>query len=127
MEFIINIKEYWKATLEQNDKGMKTFFHDDAIIRWHNTNEQFSVDEYILANCKYPGNWKGIIDRIEVIGDLIITVTKVLSSDEKISLHAISFINVIDNKIASIDEYWSEDGNPPKWRDSMKIGKSISD
>ncbi len=106
---------------------MKSYFNDDAIIRWHNTNEQFSVDEYILTNCKYPGNWKGIIDRIEVIGDLIITVTKVLSSDEKISLHAISFVKLIDDKIALIDEYWSEDGNPPKWRDSMKIGKSISD
>lgn len=105
---------------------MKSYFHDDAIIRWHNTNEQFSVDEYILANCEYPGNWKGNIDRIEVIGNLIITVTKVLSSDEKISLHAISFIKVIDNKITSIDEYWSEDGDPPIWRDSMNIGKSIS-
>ena len=122
----MNIEKYWKATLEQNEKEMKTFFHKDAVIRWHNTNEQFSVDEYILANCKYPGNWKGYIDRIEVVGDLIITVTKVLSSDEKISLHAISFIKVIDNKITSIDEYWSEDGEPPKWRDSMNIGKSIS-
>jgi hypothetical protein len=123
----LNIEKYWKATLEQNEKEMKTFFHKDAVIRWHNTNEQFSVDEYILANCKYPGNWKGNIDRIEVVGDLIITVTKVLSSDEKISLHAISFIKIIDNKITSIDEYWSEDGEPPKWRDSMNIGKSISD
>ena len=122
----MNIEKYWKATLEQNEKEMKTFFHKDAVIRWHNTNEQFSVDEYILANCKYPGNWKGNIDRIEVVGDLIITVTKVLSADEKISLHAISFIKVIDNKIKSIDEYWSEDGEPPKWRESMKIGKSIS-
>ena len=122
----MNIEKYWKATLEQNEKEMKTFFHKDAVIRWNNTNEQFSVDEYILANCKYPGNWKGNIDRIEVVGDLIITVTKVLSSDEKISLHAISFIKVIDNKITSIDEYWSEDGEPPKWRESMNIGKSIS-
>ena len=123
----MDIEKYWKATLEQNEKEMKTFFHKDAVIRWHNTNEQFSVDEYILANCKYPGNWKGNIDRIEVVGDLIITVTKVLSSDEKISLHAISFIKVINNKITSIDEYWSEDGEPPKWRESMNIGKSISD
>ena len=122
----MNIEKYWKATLEQNEKEMKIFFHKDAVIRWHNTNEQFSVDEYILANCKYPGNWKGNIDRIEVVGDLIITVTKVLSSDEKISLHAISFIKEIDNKITSIDEYWSEDGDPPKWRESMDIGKSIS-
>ena len=122
----MDIEKYWKATLEQNEKEMKTFFHKDAVIRWHNTNEQFSVDEYILANCKYPGNWKGNIDRIEVVGDLIITVTKVLSADEKISLHAISFIKVIDNKITSIDEYWSEDGDPPKWRESMNIGNKIT-
>ena len=28
-------------------------------------------------------------------------------------------------KIASIDEYWGDDGETPKWRLDMEIGKRI--
>ena len=30
-----------------------------------------------------------------------------------------------DGKIASIDEYWGDDGEVPKWRLDMKIGMKI--
>lgn len=38
----MDINKYWQVTLEQNSTLMKEFFHKDAIIRWHNTNEQFN-------------------------------------------------------------------------------------
>ncbi|UPA31784.1 hypothetical protein L0P85_06500 [Terrisporobacter glycolicus] len=50
---------------------------DDAIIRWHCTNESFSVDEYIIANCQYPGTWNGEVERIIQVSNSIITVTRV--------------------------------------------------
>ena len=31
------------------------------------TNEHFTIDEYIIANCEYPGEWDGIVERIEMI------------------------------------------------------------
>lgn len=46
------IIEYWKNIASQNEMELKKFFHEDACIRWHNTNEQFNVSEFhILDYC----------------------------------------------------------------------------
>ncbi len=111
---MIDIKEYWKYTIEQNAEKMKSFFDESAYINWHNTNEHFTVDDFINANCQYPDNWFGEINRIEELNDLIITVTKVYNND--VSFHAVSFIRVKNDKIISIDEYWGADGEIPDWR-----------
>lgn len=121
----MDIQKYWKASLAQDAKEMKTFFHDEAYINWHNTNEHFTVEEFIRANCEYPGRWSGEIERIERNGDLIITVTHVLSAEAELSFHVTSFIKMRDEKIASIDEYWGDDGTAPQWRLDKKIGTVI--
>lgn len=36
-----------------------------------------------------------------------------------------SFIKVINDKIAAVDEYWAEDGIIPKWRLDKHIRKAI--
>ncbi|MDY4010083.1 MAG: nuclear transport factor 2 family protein [Fusobacterium gastrosuis] len=123
----MNIFDYWKYTLEQNKIEMKKFFNSNAKIFWHNTNEIFTVDEYINVNCCYPGNWFGEIEKIEIFCNLIITVTQVFSDDKNISLKAISFIKILNDKIIQIDEYWSENTEPPQWRKDMKIGETIND
>lgn len=38
------------------------------------TNEHFTVEEYIRANCEYPREWDGEIQRIEKTGDIFIVV-----------------------------------------------------
>ena len=118
----MNIQRYWKAVLSQQATELKLFFHKDAYINWHNTNEHFSVDEFIAANCDYPGTWKGEIQREERIADLIITVVHVYSEDKQSSHHVTSFIRIKNDKIMSIDEYWGDDGNAPQWRLDKHIG-----
>lgn len=125
MEIKIVIKEFWKAIVQQHPDEIRSYFKETAIIRWHNTNEEFTVDEFIRANCEYPGNWDSEVERIEEMGDLIITVTRVFSSDRSFSVHATSFLQMEDGKIASMDEYWGDDGEIPKWRLDLKIGKKI--
>ncbi len=115
-------KEFWEAVVRQNPDAIRGYFREKAVIRWHNTNEEFTLDEFIRANCEYPGKWDGEVERIEEIGDLIITVTRVFSS---VSFHVTSFFRVEDGKIALLDEYWGDDGEAPKWRLDMKIGKGI--
>ncbi len=112
----MDIKSYWKATLNQDEKSMKTFFSETAIIKWPNTNEVFNVDEFILANCKYPGSWEGEIVRIQELGELLITVTIIKSKSDSISLHAISFFKIKNDKIYELEEYFSDDNTPPEWR-----------
>lgn len=59
----MDINEFWDAVLRQDAKKLKTFFSDTAYINWHCTNEHFTVNEYIRANCEYPGDWDGTIER----------------------------------------------------------------
>ena len=119
------IKDYWKSVLRQDAKEMKRFFHENAYINWHNTNEHFTVDEFIRANCEYPGSWDGEIERIAVSDTEIITAVHVYSTDAGLSFHVTSFIAVKDDRILSIDEYWGDDGSPPQWRQDKHIGTSI--
>ncbi len=121
----MDIYEFWKAVLMQNEQEIRKFFNKDACIRWHCTNEQFNLNEYIIANCEYPGDWDGIVERIETLHDLIITVTKVYSTDRSSSFHVTSFMKIKDDKIVSLDEYWADDGNPPQWRLDKNIGKHM--
>lgn len=122
----MDIKAYWQAALCQEAETMRGYFDPQAVIRWPNTNEQFTLEEFIIANCEYPGDWMGEVQRIETIGDQIITITLVQSRDQTVSLHAVSFFLLKEGKITLLEEYWSEDGPPPEWRQAKQIGRPIS-
>lgn len=111
--------------LKQNKEKLKGYFYENAVIRWHCSNERFTVQEYIRANCEYPGAWDGEIERIERAGEKVITVVRVFPKDKSASFHVVSFIELKDNLIAEMDEYWSDDGEAPEWRRQMNIGRPI--
>ena len=46
----MNIYDFWKAVLDQNENEIRKYFQNDAYINWHCTNERFNVDEFIIAN-----------------------------------------------------------------------------
>lgn len=119
------LTKFWCDVAKQDSKAMKEYFTDDAYIRWNNTNEQFTVDEYIIANCEYPGDWQGEVERIELLGDIAITVARVWLSDKSVTLHATSFFEFADDKISILNEYWGDDTAAPQWRIDKKIGKPI--
>ena len=112
----MDINAFWDATLKQDANAMRVFFNGTAYINWHCINEHFTVDEFIRANCEYPGKWDGTLEKIEHIGSLIITVVNVFAISRELSFHVVSFINVNNGKIDSIDEYWGDDGLTPQWR-----------
>ena len=121
----MNTEAFWKDVLEQNEKALPAYFHPDAIIRWHCTNEEFTVSEYIRANCEYPGSWDGKIERIERSKNRLITAVKVYPKDRSSSYHVASFFELKDGLIMSLDEYWADDGEAPVWRKKMGIGRPI--
>lgn len=121
----MNIKEFWNAVLRQDADKISTFFKENAYVNWNCTNEHFTVKEFIQANCEYPGEWDGVIERIEEVGNLIITVVNVFSSDKELSFHVVSFIEIEEDQIIAINEYWGDDGMPPKWRQDKQIGTKI--
>lgn len=111
----MDIKHFGTDVLCQDADAVRKYFHPNA---WYNTNEHFTVEEFIRANCEYPGDGSGEVDKL-------ITATHVHGKDGGVSCHATSFIHVVDGKIAYIDEYWGGDGNVPQWRKDKRIGTQI--
>lgn len=121
----VDIHGFWRAVLAQDEQKIRAYFREDAHVNWHCTNEHFTVDEFIVANCEYPGEWDGEVERIERLDDLVITVTRVYPRDRSASFHVTSFIRIADDKIISMDEYWADDGDAPQWRLNKRIGRKI--
>lgn len=118
-----DVHAYWDAVLRQDAIAMRAYFSPDAYVNWHNTNEHFTADEFIRANCEYPGDWAGQVQRVVQQGTECIAVTHVYSNT--LSFHVVSFIRLEGGLIASIDEYWGDDGAAPAWRLDMHIGGPI--
>ncbi len=121
----MDIHAFMAAVAAQDAQGMRRFLHPEAQIHWHNSNECFTAEEYIRANCEYPGSWLGQVERLEQAGDLSIAVTHIWAPEGSPSFRSISFIRVQDDRIIALDEYWSEDGPPPAWRQAIGIGRAI--
>lgn len=121
----MDIREFWKAVLSQDQDGIRAFFREDAYINWHCTNEHFTLEEYLRANCDYPGEWDGEVERVETVGDTVITVTHVFPKARSASFHVVSFLAMENEKIRVMDEYWADDGDAPQWRREMGIGTQV--
>ena len=77
----MDIDRFFKTVLSQNAEELRKFFQKNAVIKWHCTNEVFTLVEYIKANCEYPGNWNGEIERIEENANTIILACRVFPRD----------------------------------------------
>lgn len=121
----MDVYAFWKAVLAQIADEIPQYFTEDGIVNWHCTNERFTVAEFVRANCEYPGDWDGEVERVCEIAEGLVTVTKVYPKDKSASFHVTSFLTLRDGKIARMDEYWADDGPAPQWRREMKIGTKI--
>ena len=118
------VESFVQAVVKQDADTLRGFFTTDAVICWHDSNEQLTVDEYIRANCEYPGDWNGKIQRIEKMDGGIVLVTKIFS--EESSHHVTGFAKISAGKISRLDEYYSDCNEIPEWRKEMNIGKPIT-
>ena len=48
----MDVCSFIKAVLAQDENTIRSFFHKDAYVNWHCSNEHFTVDEFIIANCE---------------------------------------------------------------------------
>ncbi len=121
----MDINSFWNDVLSKNRKSLPHYFCSDAAIRWHCSNEQFTVLEYITANCEYPDEWNGEIERVEESENKVVLVGRVYPKDQNVSFHVVSFLKLEKDKICEMDEYWADDGDAPSWRKKMNLGKPI--
>jgi len=122
---MFEIEKFFHAVIVQDECRLRSFFHPEAWVEWPCTNEHFTVEEYIRANCEYPGNWSGRIEKCEGTVDGCIIAAKVWPKNESASFHAVSFIRLLNDRIISMVEYWADDGSAPEWRSQKQIGRPI--
>ena len=121
----MDVYAFQRAVLKQDAEALAPYFAHDAVVNWHCSNERFTAAEYIRANCEYPGDWDGEVERVCSIPHGVVSVTHVYPTDRRMSFHVTSFFTLREDKIAVLDEYSADYGPAPQWRREMHLGKKI--
>jgi hypothetical protein len=117
------IKRFWQLFDAAEFEEAGKLISPSAIIKWWNTREQFSKVNFIEANRIYPGRWRIRIDRLECFNNLVVSVVHVEGND--ISFYTTSFFTIEEGQIIRIDEYWSENSEPPEWRVKASLSETF--
>ena len=125
MSLVQRVTDFWHDIHNQNWDKLADYFSETAVINWHHTNEQFTVDEYILINSEYPGTWIIETEHFLEVDGFVTSVIKAFAPDKSVIFHAVSFFSFEDTKICTLDEYWSLVIEPPQWRKEMKVGRPL--
>ena len=123
----MDFHQYITDIAAQDAQALRGYFHADAEICWPCTDELFTVEEFLRANCEYPGTWGGELLRETRCADGgAVTVARIFQTDGDFSCHVTSFFTLRDGKIAALTEYYADDGEAPQWRREMHIGRPLS-
>ena len=118
-EIEIRIRALWQAIAEQDEEKLARFFTPDAEILWPNTEERFDLNGYLRANCGYPGQWSGAVEKIALDGSW--SVARVWSPESGVS-RSVAFYQWRNGKVERMVEYWGDVGAPPEWRQGLSLG-----
>ncbi len=105
----------WQAIADQDEERLSRFFTVDAEILWPNTGERFDLTGYLRANCDYPGQWRGAVERVMPDGSY--SVARVWSP-EGVTARTVTFYQWRNGRIVQMVEYWGDVAPPPEWRRS---------
>ena len=111
------VRLFWECIHNADFDGLNKIMSDGACIRLPNTKEIFkSKNKYIEFNKKYPGRWYVDLEKVYECETTFISVAKVFNAENTISIYVTSFFKFKNNLIEEIIEYYSDNGEPPKWR-----------
>ena len=48
------LSRFWADVARQDAAALREWFAPEAEVYWHCTDERFTAEEYIRANCEYP-------------------------------------------------------------------------
>ena len=85
------LSRFWADVARQDAAALREWFAPEAEVYWHCTDERFTAEEYIRANCEYPGDWEGAVERAEWTEDGCVSVAAVWPKDRSARFHAVFF------------------------------------
>ena len=108
------------------DEIIRGYFASDAIICWHDSNEQLTLEEFIKANREYPSVWTCFIERIEKLQKGFAMVAQLDHPEDGFFMKYVSFIELNDTGLVQrLDEWFVAIEEIPQWRKDMNIGRPI--
>lgn len=116
------VRLFWKCISEAKYDDLFPLFNSDARIYFPNTREEFvNPHLYIEFNKAYPGSWISKIEKLIQQDQLVISTTKITSSDSLQGFYVTSYFEFSNRRIQKIEEYWGENSSPPDWRKDGKF------
>ena len=103
-------RDFLAAVTEQDRDRLRGFFAPGAAVYWPNTGEKFSLEDYLTANCEYPGQWRGQLLRAEGT-DIGAVVAARVWEDGGPSCHVVTFHIISSRKTPE-----AEPNRPPASR-----------
>ncbi len=115
---------FWEYIDTAQFDELGSIMSKDAVVWCPNTKEVYrSAKAFIDFNKAYPGRWFADVEKAVIAQGEAITVSKVY--DERgTSFYCISFFKFADGLISEIIQYWSENSDPPEWRDSTGLAEN---
>lgn len=124
---MIDVREYWRLAFAKRVDDLRPFFRQDAAIRWHNTNEEFDVEEFLQVLSQCPGKWQGEFWRVAKTGDGMLTVLRVFpKKGDGPSYRVCAFFTFRKSRLAAIDFFWGDDLPAPEGHREQGLGHPIA-
>jgi len=118
--------KFLQDVVSKKAETIRGYFAEGAIICWHDSNEQFTLDEFIKANCEYPSIWGCEIERIEKFEKGFVVAAQMDHPQDGFYVKYVSFIELnSDEKVQRLDEYFVAIEEIPQWRRDMNVGQPI--
>jgi len=108
-------KKHWNDLL--------AMFDSTCQIRWINTGEKFTPEQYVLVNKEYPAVWSLEVEDVQISERNVISIIHIKSKSTNHSLRGIAYFRIENGKIVGLKEYFADDGTPPEWRSKLLSSK----
>lgn len=112
------VKLFWSLFDQQDFEEAGKLLTETFRCSWPCTNEQFDKTSFIKVNVEYPGKWFTKLIKSHETENGVHSIVHVYSNEVVDNYYATSLFTFEEDKISSIEEYWSAIETPPKWRQS---------
>ncbi|MDR0649210.1 MAG: hypothetical protein LBF92_07720 [Synergistaceae bacterium] len=102
------VRKFWRDIDARRWDNLAGYFSKGARVDWPNTGESFDQDGFRDAKSADQDYWAAEVEKVVRAGKLVVSVAKVRNNAA--SFHVTSFFAFKSKKIASLVEYWGEDG-----------------
>ncbi len=111
------IEKFWQLFDERKYFEARELFHDDCRVYMESSREIFdNIDSWLQMNQDYPGAWRTVLKRCDLIDQEAVSLTHVFSPEEEEQHHVISYYKFKEGLISEMTEYWGVIENQPEWR-----------